>query len=148
MVGDRKTPSSWSHPGVTYLGLDSQRDLYPAFAPLLPYNHYARKNIGYLHAMTKGANIIAETDDDNIPYDNFLEGVHVDMTARPVLQSGWVNIYRFFSDQRYLAVAGFRLRESIIVSAARQRLATPRRITARFNSTWRMRTPTSTQFFA
>ncbi len=100
VVGDRKTPSNWSHPGVTYLGLDAQRELFPAFAPLLPFNHYARKNIGYLHAMATGANVIAETDDDNIPYDNFLEDVHVDTTARPALQSGWVNVYRFFSDER------------------------------------------------
>ncbi len=100
VVGDRKTPSGWSHPGVTYLGLDAQRELFPAFAPLLPFNHYARKNIGYLHAMTTGADVIAETDDDNIPYDNFLADMHVDMTARPALQGGWVNVYRFFSDRR------------------------------------------------
>jgi hypothetical protein len=100
VVGDRKTPSGWSHPGVTYLGLDAQRELFPAFAPLLPFNHYTRKNIGYLHAIATGANVIAETDDDNIPYDEFLDHVHVDATARPALQKGWVNVYRLFSDQR------------------------------------------------
>jgi STELLO glycosyltransferases len=100
VVGDRNTPPGWSHPDVTYIGLEDQYELFPAFARLLPFDHYARKNIGYLHAMTTGANVIAETDDDNIPYDNFLEGVHVDTTARRTLQSGWVNVYRFFSDQR------------------------------------------------
>ena len=100
VVGDRKTPPDWSHPDVTYIGLDAQHELFPAFTRLLPYNHYARKNIGYLYAMKMGANVIAETDDDNIPYDNFLDGVHVDTTARPALQSGWVNVYRFYSDQR------------------------------------------------
>jgi hypothetical protein len=37
----------------------------------LPSKHYARKNLGYLIAIKNGAEIIIETDDDNIPEKNF-----------------------------------------------------------------------------
>ena len=32
---------------------------------LLPWNHYARKMLGYLKAMEAGASILVDTDDDN-----------------------------------------------------------------------------------
>ena len=33
---------------------------------LIPYNHFGRKNIGFLYAISKGAQIIYDTDDDNL----------------------------------------------------------------------------------
>ena len=33
---------------------------------LIPYNHFGRKNIGFLYAVSKGAQIIYDTDDDNL----------------------------------------------------------------------------------
>ncbi|ETN70754.1 hypothetical protein NECAME_14556 [Necator americanus] len=39
----------------------------------LPYNSYARKNIGYLYAISNGAEWIYDTDDDNKPFGLGLE---------------------------------------------------------------------------
>jgi hypothetical protein len=67
VVGDRKTPRGWYLPGVTYLSPERQMDLFGTFATLIPWDHYARKCMGYLFAIRKGATIIAESDDDNFP---------------------------------------------------------------------------------
>jgi hypothetical protein len=48
-----------------YLDVSSQKKLFPKLSELLPYNHYCRKNLGYLYAIKKGYKIIYETDDDN-----------------------------------------------------------------------------------
>ena len=34
--------------------------------PLLNWNHFGRKNVGFLYAMHHGAEVIYDTDDDNI----------------------------------------------------------------------------------
>lgn len=104
IVADKKTPVE------AYVGLDcillsveEQGRLFPTFDALLPFNHYARKNMGYLYAMRHGYELILETDDDNIPYDDWLE-----KSARPSNLSGarlfevtghkYINIYRQFTD--------------------------------------------------
>jgi hypothetical protein len=51
--------------------IKSQNKLDFKLAKFLPLNHYARKNLGYLIAIKSGAEIIIETDDDNIPAINF-----------------------------------------------------------------------------
>jgi hypothetical protein len=68
IVGDRKTPADFDLPGADYLSVERQHDLFGELASIIPLNHYARKNLGYLYAMRQGAELIAETDDDNIPY--------------------------------------------------------------------------------
>lgn len=98
VVGDKKTPSDWSIPGIDYLSVDSQRELYPQLAEKLPYNHYCRKNIGYSYAIERGAEVILETDDDNIPYDNFGAPEQPDVVGPMVGGDKWINIYRYFSD--------------------------------------------------
>jgi hypothetical protein len=67
VVGDKKTPSDWHLEGAEYLSPERQLELGYEIVPLLPWNHYARKNIGYLYAIEHGANLIYETDDDNVP---------------------------------------------------------------------------------
>ncbi len=72
VIGDRKTPRDWlsrlqgdrSH--VRFLPIDEQRSLGYSILKYLPENSYARKNIGYLVAIACGAQIIYESDDDNI----------------------------------------------------------------------------------
>jgi len=66
VVGDKKTPADWKQPGVEYLSAADQEKLGYEMVKLLPWNHYGRKNIGYLYAISKGADLIYETDDDNI----------------------------------------------------------------------------------
>jgi hypothetical protein len=63
----------------------------------LPERHYARKNIGYLIAIQRGADIILETDDDNLPYESFWAERSAIRRAPLFEESGWINIYRFFS---------------------------------------------------
>jgi hypothetical protein len=67
VVGDRRTPDGWQHPGVVYLSPAAQERLGYRLLDHVPWNHYARKMLGYLHAARAGAEIIFETDDDNYP---------------------------------------------------------------------------------
>jgi hypothetical protein len=100
VVGDRKTPPDWSHPGVEYLGPDAQQQTPGALAASLPWNHYSRKMLGYLRAVRRGAQVIYDTDDDNRPKADWeiaaFEGTF--STTRDGL--GFVNIYGCFSDKK------------------------------------------------
>jgi hypothetical protein len=100
VIGDTKTPADWAWPGVTYLSVKDQIAAVGEFAEKCPTRHYARKNVGYLKAIADGSPVIAETDDDNVPYDTFLGDVNREVTARPVLKSGWENVYTHFTDER------------------------------------------------
>jgi glycosyltransferase involved in cell wall biosynthesis len=99
VVGDKKTPADWHHENCTFLSVAEQLSLCPNFAPVIPFNHYGRKMIGYVYAIKQGADIIIDTDDDNIPYNNWnfppFEGNF--LTSKNDL--GWVNPYHHYSDQ-------------------------------------------------
>lgn len=66
VVGDKKTPQDWHLDNCIYLDVEKQKQLSYSIIPLLPWNHYSRKNIGYLYALEHGASLIYETDDDNL----------------------------------------------------------------------------------
>jgi hypothetical protein len=66
VVADTKTPTDWHAEGCFFLSVEAQKHLGFKTADILPYKNYARKNIGYLYAMSKGATHIYETDDDNL----------------------------------------------------------------------------------
>jgi hypothetical protein len=100
VIGDTKTPGDWAWPGVTYLSVADQIDQVGKFAEKCPTRHYARKNIGYLRAIAGKSPVIAETDDDNIPYDSFLQDVNRQIIARPVRKEGWENVYTHFTRDR------------------------------------------------
>lgn len=88
VVGDKKT-KGWDN--------GSTKAFY-SNPDIEPFNSYARKNIGYLYAMEQGASVIYDTDDDNIPNENW----HIRTercTANLVKQKGWVNVYPYFSDE-------------------------------------------------
>jgi glycosyltransferase involved in cell wall biosynthesis len=99
VVGDKKTPAGWQYPHCTYLSVEDQVALSPALANAIPFNHYGRKMMGYCYALRQGADIIIDTDDDNIPYTNWnfpnFETEYI--ASREDL--GWVNIYHYFSEQ-------------------------------------------------
>jgi hypothetical protein len=99
VVGDRKTPADWYFENCTFLNISDQADLAPRLAQAIPFNHYGRKMLGYIYAIKQGAEVIIDTDDDNIPYSNWkFPPFHGDFrTSEPGL--GWVNIYHHFSDQ-------------------------------------------------
>jgi len=69
VVGDKKTPADWHLENCEYLSPQDQEKLNYKIIQYLPWNHYCRKNIGYLYAIEHGAKIIYDTDDDN--YMNF-----------------------------------------------------------------------------
>ncbi|CAC9605891.1 hypothetical protein [uncultured Gammaproteobacteria bacterium] len=98
VVGDLKTPRNWNHPGVHYLSIDRQNELFPKISKKIPNNHYCRKNIGYLYAINNGADCILETDDDNIPYDIFGQNIEKAVTGKIIKNSKWVNVYKYFTD--------------------------------------------------
>jgi len=101
VVGDKKTPRDFDLPGADYFNVEQQSEDFGQLASLIPMNHYSRKNLGYLYAMRLGAEAIAETDDDNIPYDdkypNFLPSL---VKAPAVDVKGAVNVYSYFTSKK------------------------------------------------
>ena len=100
LVGDLKTPAEWAYPGVTYLSPERQKDVANQFSELLPWNSYTRKNIGYLHAISQGAQVIYESDDDNIPLDNWVNEPGFSTDAEILSEASFVNIYSYFTDKK------------------------------------------------
>jgi hypothetical protein len=98
VVGDQKTPAGWALARAEYLAPEAQIASGGTLAGALPWNHYSRKMLGYLHAVQHGAEVIFDTDDDNLPkpewhipaFDGTYDKTHDDL--------GFVNIYRSFSD--------------------------------------------------
>jgi hypothetical protein len=98
IVGDVSSPINFNLPGADYY--DINRQLLTDFntAKLCLTKHYARKNIGYLLAMQNGAEIIVETDDDNLPLRDFWQARYRIQNVNSLMKTGWVNIYSYFSD--------------------------------------------------
>jgi len=96
VVGDRKSKPIASTDRLTFLSVEDQLKLGFSFVDLCPYNHYSRKNIGYLYAMQQGAEVIFDTDDDNSPYDRWSLQ---DFSCNQVLASKkYINVYKYFTD--------------------------------------------------
>ena len=67
VVADKKTPKNYPLiPGMVIIDEASQRLLTSQFALSLPWNHFGRKNLGYLYAIAYGAQVIFDFDDDNL----------------------------------------------------------------------------------
>jgi hypothetical protein len=99
IAGDRKTPPDWDHPGVTFLSASRQESLEYKIAARLPWNHYSRKMVAYLHAIRAGATMIVDTDDDNIPYPYWAVPSFEARNLTTPKSTGFVNAYRWFTDQ-------------------------------------------------
>ncbi len=100
LVGDRKTPDidRNAFENLTYLSIEDQKAL-PGQLDELPYNHYCRKNIGYQYAIQKGASVIADTDDDNIPKSDWEAWPSGTVPSRVVSGPHFVNVYDYFTDE-------------------------------------------------
>ena len=110
IIGDNKTPNDYKNLNCIYLDIPSQKKLFPELSDLLPYNHYCRKNLGYLYAIKKGYKIIYETDDDNIPYDNFDNILQYDNIYMITEKNNtWINIFKYFTNNAYIWPRGFPL---------------------------------------
>jgi hypothetical protein len=99
VVADRKTPPDWQQAGTRFLSVDHQRRMPFRIVDALPWNHYARKMIGYLWAAREGAQLIAESDDDNLPEKGWAFPAFTDTFEEIPANRGFVNIYSLFSDQ-------------------------------------------------
>ncbi|NEQ35512.1 MAG: DUF288 domain-containing protein [Okeania sp. SIO3I5] len=99
VVGDRKTPSDWFCEGVDFISVSQQASVNFKICQLLPFNHYSRKMVGYLAAIQKGATLIFDTDDDNIPKDQIVLP-QVDNKAVTIPKDlGFINIYQWYTNQ-------------------------------------------------
>ena len=110
IVGDNKTPDSYKNLNCIYLDVPAQKKLFPELSDMLPYNHYCRKNLGYLYAIKKGYKIIYETDDDNVPYDNFDNVLKFDnLTMITETNNHWINIFKYFTNNAHIWPRGYPL---------------------------------------
>ena len=81
IVGDTKTPHDEYREfekinnNVIYLDCEYQENKWNEISQLIGFNTINRRNIGFLEAIERGAEIIASVDDDNIPYDNWGENL-------------------------------------------------------------------------
>ena len=72
VIADKKTPTDWlehltfNSSRLIFLSVQQQTSLNFRILDYLPYGSYARKNLGYLIAIKCGAQIIFESDDDNL----------------------------------------------------------------------------------
>ena len=109
VVGDKKTPTDWQYANVDYLSVARQIDLFGDFASALPFNKYSRKNLGYIYAIKNNADVIFETDDDNLPFpsakeklEELINTAHAGSNIVEKLitsHARWVNIYSLFTDK-------------------------------------------------
>lgn len=98
VAGDGKSPADYSLEGCRFLSLAAQRESGFALGRICPERSYTRKNVGYLAAIQAGAKVIVETDDDNHPRQEFWAARELQVECRPVDADGWVNAYRYFTN--------------------------------------------------
>jgi hypothetical protein len=97
IAGDSKSPADFQLDGANFLSLSHQRNM-GEYGKLCPEKSYARKNFAYIQAIKQGAPWIIETDDDNMPKENFWQTPDRQVAGLGVEHKGWVNAYRYFSD--------------------------------------------------
>ena len=99
VVGDKKSPIEYGNSNVNFLSVEKQLQLGYTITSKLPYNHYSRKNIGYIFAIYEGAEVIIDSDDDNIPFPDWsfpdFKGKYDQLNS----EMGFINIYNLFTEQ-------------------------------------------------
>jgi hypothetical protein len=103
VVGDNKTPADWCCTNVDYISVIQQEKLDFELAKFLPYNHYCRKMLGYLKAIQNRADYIIDTDDDNIPKDNWSFPEFENKFDCISENKGFINIYQLYTKQKIWA---------------------------------------------
>ena len=108
VIGDRKGPEAAEFDAGELVTIEQQATLPFELASLLPENHYTRKNLGYLLAISRGATCIYETDDDNMPLPTWEpRALRTDVLS--FAPGPWANVYRFFSPESMIWPRGFPL---------------------------------------
>jgi hypothetical protein len=98
VVADKKTPKDWHLDDCEFLSVEKQLELDYEILKFLPWNHYCRKNIGYLYAIEHGAKYIYETDDDNFPIDGISILLNDDEIQEIDSSDSVANIYAYFGE--------------------------------------------------
>lgn len=98
VMGDTKSPDVFNLEGCDFYSIARQNDLRFELAGLLPTKHYARKNLGYLVALAQGADVIVETDDDNLPLPEFWNKRSRTVSAHLITRKEWINVYKYFTE--------------------------------------------------
>lgn len=110
VIGDTKSPDQFALEGCHFYSIFQQKSLPFKLAQALPVKHYARKNLGYLLAIQNGAEVIIETDDDNIPLADFWLPRTRTKQAHVLTDTGWTNVYKYYSEAN-IWPRGFALEE-------------------------------------
>jgi len=78
IVGDRKTPhDEYQNLDCIYLLPEEQEFKYPELSAAIGWNTIQRRNIGFVEAYRRGAEVVATVDDDNIPLDDWGTDLYV-----------------------------------------------------------------------
>jgi hypothetical protein len=109
VIGDKKTPKDWlqnlavNTSRLLFVSFEEQNNLNFRILHYLPQGSYARKNLGYLIAIKCGAQIIFESDDDNLLQTDdiyllpkIVQPKHVPRIAFRRQRSPFINIYGSF----------------------------------------------------
>lgn len=99
VVGDRKSRPIRNSQNLTFLSVEQQNSLGFKLTKALPFDHYARKNLGYLYALRMGAEVVYDTDDDNRPYPTW-RGMDFECGNLVSGRERFVNVYNYFSDSQ------------------------------------------------
>jgi hypothetical protein len=97
VVCDKKTPPL-TLKNAEVLTVSDQEKLDYQIVKVIPFNSIGRRNIGYVHAIANGADIVATVDDDNFPQKDWgfpLVGKKVRMDV--VAGTDFFDILRFIS---------------------------------------------------
>ncbi len=108
LIGDNKSPKDFELANCDYWDIDRQLNSDIKFSEIVPQNSYSRKNIGYILAIRNNADIIIETDDDNLPLENFWLNFDIKTNAKRIVNKDWINIYKYFTD-KHIWPRGFPL---------------------------------------
>jgi hypothetical protein len=109
IIGDKKSPKVFLLKNALYFSVDAQKKLNFKSDKKLSYNHYSRKNLGYLIAYKNKSEFIYETDDDNLPYKSFYNDSKLRIKCFETEKKKFINIYRYYSNQK-IWPRGFPLR--------------------------------------
>lgn len=110
VMGDTKSPAEFNLDGCDFWSVARQQTLPFELAKIAPTRHYSRKNLGYLLAIKNGVTELVETDDDNIPREEFWSEKQSDVKSHVFENTGWVNVYHYFT-KSFIWPRGYPLEE-------------------------------------
>ncbi len=101
IVADKNTPVLKKRNNIEVLSIKWQDENKYKYIKLCPFNHYSRKNIGYIYAINNRAEYIYDTDDDNIPYMEWEKYFNIAYNECDIAYgSKYINIYKLFTEKK------------------------------------------------